>query len=243
MEDRLHKVMAHAGVGSRRTCETYIAEGRVRVDGKVVTQMGTKVDPEVRKITFDGRPIHVRRNVYYLVNKPKGTVCTNDERSPEPRVIDLVPQQKERLFTVGRLDKDTVGLIIVTNDGDLSNFLTHPRYGIRKAYVAAVDGYIQPEDLEKLEQGVYLSDGRTLPAQVKLINRGPQASTVRIEVKEGRNRLIRRMLAKLGYKVRSLRRIAIGPITMRGLKVGNTRLLNKNEVALLYKIAKEAPKR
>jgi len=239
MEERLQKILARAGFGSRRQCEKLISEGRIRVDGRIVSRLGTKVDPETQNITLDGRPAKIEKLVYYLVNKPKGYVCTSDERSADPRVIDLVPRTAGRFFTVGRLDKDSLGLIIVTNDGEFANLVMHPRYGIHKAYIATVEGNVSGEDTEKLESGVHLSDGRTLPARVRVVHRSHGATTLKITVREGRNRLIRRMLAKLGYKVRLLRRIAVGQITAKGLKIGETRTLGRRELESVYEMAKK----
>ena len=175
--------------------------------------------------------------VYYAVNKPEGYVSTNFDPSGRPRVIDLVPDIPERVYTVGRLDEDSTGLLILTNDGELANRLAHPRYGVEKLYLALVAGTPSPETLSKLTEGVWLSDGKVRAKRVRIAGRQGQATVLELVLAEGKKREIRRMLAKLGHKVMSLTRVAVGPITLKGLPVGECRPLTRHEVDLLHKVA------
>ncbi len=234
--ERLQKILAHAGLGSRRGCEELILQGRVTVNGQVVRELGTKVDPAA-KIAVDGEPIRLERVVYYAVNKPEGYVSTNSDPSGRPRVIDLVPEIPQRVYSVGRLDEDSTGLMILTNDGDLANRLAHPRFGVEKLYRALVAGSPAPETLSKLTEGVWLSDGKVRAKRARIAGRQGQATVLELVLAEGKKREIRRMLAKLGHKVMSLSRIAIGPITLKGLPVGECRPLTRHEVDLLRKVA------
>jgi 23S rRNA pseudouridine2605 synthase len=235
--DRLQKVLAHAGLGSRRACEELILQGRVSVDGQVVRQLGTRVDAAIAKVTVDGEPIRLETTVYYAVNKPKGYVSTNFDPSGRPRVVDLLPEIPERVYTVGRLDEDSTGLMILTNDGELANKLAHPRYGVEKIYRALVAGLPGPEMLAKVTEGVWLSDGKVRAKRARIVGRQGQATQLELVLAEGKKREIRRMLSKLGHKVMSLTRIAMGPVTLKGLPVGNCRPLSRHEVDLLRKVA------
>src|SRR5262245_35518120 len=165
--ERLNKLMAHAGVGSRRHCDDLIAAGRVSVDGKKVRELGTRVDPEKQKIFVDDVPVRMERHVYWLVNKPSGVLCTNHDPSGRPRAIDLIPHVEQRVYTVGRLDENSEGLLLLTNDGDLAFRLMHPRFGIEKTYLVQVFGDPKPEELQRLLEGVYLSNGRVRARRVK----------------------------------------------------------------------------
>src|SRR5947209_6822619 len=164
--ERLHKVLAHAGVGSRRQCEDLIAAGRVSVDGRVVHELGTKVEPDQR-ICVDGEAIHAERQVYWLVNKPKGYLCTNRDPARRPLVLDLVPHVSQRVYTVGRLDEASEGLVLLTNDGDLAYHLMHPRFGVEKTYLVLVAGHPSADDLQRLLKGVWLSDGHVKARQAQ----------------------------------------------------------------------------
>jgi 23S rRNA pseudouridine2605 synthase len=223
-------------LGSRRGCEELILQGRVTVDGQVVRELGTKVDPTAR-IAVDGEPIRLEPLVYYAVNKPEGYVSTNLDPSGRPRVIDLVPDIPERVYTVGRLDEDSTGLMILTNDGELANRLAHPRFGVEKLYQALVAGLPATESLAKLTEGVWLSDGKVRAKRVRIAGRRGQATLLELVLAEGKKREIRRMLAKLGHKVMSLNRVAIGPITLKGLPVGESRPLTRHEIELLRSVA------
>ncbi|MGC8638457.1 MAG: pseudouridine synthase, partial [Isosphaeraceae bacterium] len=201
---RLQKILAHAGLGSRRDCEKYILQGRVTVDGTVVRELGTRVDAEKAAIAVDGERIQLEKMVYYAVNKPKGYVSTNHDPSGRPRVIDLLPEVPERVYSVGRLDEDSMGLMILTNDGELANRLAHPRYGVEKTYRALVAGTAEPAIVAKLVEGIWLSDGKVRAKRARIVGTKGEATTLELVLAEGRKREIRRMLAKLGHKVMSL---------------------------------------
>ena len=231
-KERVQKILAAAGYGSRRACEKYIQAGRVRVNGEVVI-LGAKADPARDKITLDNEPVVAEKTVYILLNKPRGVISSLDPQGERKTVRDLVPVAG-RLYPVGRLDADSEGLILLTNDGELTNRLTHPRFGVAKTYVVRVAGRIAAEDLAALQKGMHL-DGRRARAQTKVIRRGHQESLLEIRLHEGRNRQIRRMLARLGHKVLRVHRRAIGPITDRGVKIGKFRRLAAAEVDALRK--------
>jgi 23S rRNA pseudouridine2605 synthase len=237
MQERLHKILAHAGIGSRRKCEELIAAGRVSVDGQTVRQLGTKVDPEQHQIGVDGQRIHTERPVYWLVNKPKGYLCTNADPARRPLVIDMVPHVSQRVYTVGRLDEASEGLLLLTNDGDLAFRLMHPRFGVEKTYVVQVAGQPSADDLQQLLKGVWLSDGHVKAKHVKRLKTRGESTILRIVLNEGKNREIRRMLARLGHKVLRLRRIAIGPVQLGNLKSGKARRLSAPELAALRRAA------
>jgi 23S rRNA pseudouridine2605 synthase len=236
--ERLNKLLAHAGLGSRRHCETLINAGRVTVDGHKVHELGTRVDPAKHKVAVDGQPIHLERHVYWLVNKPRGYLCTNFDPARRPRAIDLVPQVTQRVYTVGRLDAASEGLLLLTNDGELANQLMHPRYGVEKTYLVQVAGDPTPEDLRQLLQGVWLAEGHVKAKRVKRLKKSGQSTWLRVVLNEGKNREIRRMLARLGHKVLRLRRVALGPIPLGTLPAGKARRLNQREVESLTKSSK-----
>lgn len=235
--ERLQKVLAHAGVGSRRACEDVILQGRVTVDGKVVRELGTRVDPQHAKIAVDGQRIHPERMVYFAVSKPKGYVSTNNDPSGRPRVVDLLPEIPQRVYTVGRLDEMSTGLILLTNDGELANRLSHPKFGVEKLYRVVVAGTPEREVLTKLTEGVWLAEGKVRARRVRIVGKKGQATIMEMVLAEGKNREVRRMLAKLGHKVMTLTRIAVGPITLKGLAPGEYRPLSRTEIELLRKVA------
>jgi 23S rRNA pseudouridine2605 synthase len=236
---RLQKVLAAAGIGSRRQCEEIIRQGRVDVDGKTVSELGTRVDPFQHKIRVDGETVsRPKRRLYFLINKPVGILSTNQDPSGRPRVIDLAPS-RERLFTVGRLDKTSEGLILATNDGQLTDLLTHPRYGVEKTYWALVAGSVSPEAVSKLERGVHLAEGYAHAKRVTVRRSHKQSTILEIVLDEGRNREVRRLLARIGHKVLKLRRIAIGPLRLGNMKPGENRPLLRDEVEALYEAARE----
>jgi len=231
-EQRLQKVLAAAGVDSRRKCEELILSGIVRVNRRVVDTLPTFVDPEKDVIIVNGKKIHPERKVYFLLNKPKGVICTSRDPQGRKKAIDMVPAQ-QRIFCVGRLDADTTGIIILTNDSELTNKLTHPRYRIPKTYVATVKGQISSEQAENLKKGIWLAQGKTARALVKILKRSHKQSLIEITIRQGLNRQIRRMLAKVALPVKSLKRTRIGKLTTRGLSVGRFRVLTKSEIEYL----------
>ena len=237
---RLQRVMASAGVASRRDCEEIILAGRVEVDGRVVTKLGTKVDITTQTVTVDAVDIRVETLQYFILNKPPGVLSTSSDPSGRMRVIDLI-NTRNRVYNVGRLDKSSEGLILVTNDGDLANKLTHPKFGVEKKYHVQVVGHPNPESLKALTQGVYLAEGRAKASAVKYLKRAKETSWIEITLTEGRNREIRRLLAKIGHKVRVLKRVSIGSLKLGDLPSGAHRALTQYELKALQRIDK--PKR
>ena len=230
--ERLQKVLARAGVGSRRACEALIEEGRVEVDGKVVTALGTRVDVLQQKIRVDGELKASHRQTYYMVNKPVGVVSTNRDPEGRRRVIDLIHSDL-RLFPVGRLDRTSEGLILVTNDGQLANRLTHPRYRVPKTYLVRVVGRISFAEIKQLAHGVHLAEGYAQPESVHIKRHHRQSTDLEIVLREGRNREIRRLLARVGHKVINLCRTAVGSIKLGSLPSGSYRKLTPAEVRKL----------
>lgn len=236
MAERLQKVLARAGLGSRRKCEELIAAGRVSVNGKVA-QLGTRADGESDEVRVDGALVPVNDKMrYILLNKPVGVLSAVSDSSRRTTVVDLVPDD-ERVFPVGRLDLDTEGLLILTNDGRLTNLLTHPSRGVEKTYLAEVAGRLVPGGIKKLRNGVDLDDGRTAPARVTVLAEIQGRQLIEIGIHEGRNRQIRRMIESVGGRVAKLSRVAIGPLQDQSLKPGAWRMLRANEVAALYRAA------
>jgi len=232
--ERLQKVLARVGIGSRRVCEDLIGEGRVRVDGEMAV-LGRRVDPETALIEVDGAPVGVRPDlVHYVLNKPAGVVTTADDPQGRPTVVGLVPDEP-RVFPVGRLDVDTEGLLLLTNDGELAHRLTHPSYGVEKEYVAEVEGLPTRAVLRRLREGVELDDGPTAPARATLVD----PSVVRLTIHEGRNRQVRRMCEAVGHSVVRLIRTRIGPLADRSLAPGAWRELTGAEVRSLQRAVAE----
>tara|TARA_Y100001947_G_C10312173_1_gene292209 strand:- start:30 stop:758 length:729 start_codon:yes stop_codon:yes gene_type:complete len=225
---RLQKVLARAGFGSRRTCDDLIAAGRVRVDGAVAV-LGRRVDAETVLILVDGAPVGVRPGlVYYLLNKPVGVVTTADDPQGRPVVVGLVPDEP-RVFPVGRLDLDTEGLLLLTNDGEIANRITHPSYGVEKEYVVHVEGSPTRSVLRQLREGVELEDGVTAPARVTPV----EPNVLRLVIHEGRNRQVRRMCDAVGHPVIRLVRTRIGPLADRSIRPGTWRHLETDELRAL----------
>jgi len=231
---RLQKVLAAAGVGSRRECERMISDGRVSVDGVVIEEMGTRVDPEQQEIHVDGERLRPPESkAYYLLNKPRGVVCTNHDDQGRVRAIDLIPGEARRIFTIGRLDVDSEGAILLTNDGAFSLAVAHPRYGVPKVYLVQVRGRMTPEDLERLNKGVWLSEGKAGRFQVRVRRVQTGSTWLRVTMREGKNREIRRVFARVGFPVKSLKRARIGHLSIKGLKPGEARRLTPDEVEQL----------
>jgi len=230
---RLQKFLAEAGVASRRASEQFILDGRVAVNGEPVRVLGTKVDPVHDRIVVDGRPVRTRRRLYVALHKPRGYLCTRADPEARQTVGELLPKEWSNLYPVGRLDRDSEGLIFLTNDGEFSLRLTHPRYGVRKLYRVVVEGRFEPSHTERLRAGV-LCEGERLKAQrVKILSANNTASLIEIELTEGRNREIRRMIEALTMNVLELRRIQIGPIKLGELRCGRWRTLTASEVKSL----------
>lgn len=238
--ERLQKVLARAGVGSRRACEALIAQGRVQVNGVTVTRLGTRVDPQRDEVRVDGRPIRIRQDVervYLMMNKPVGVLTTMRDPRGEPTVAELLPAGLPRVFPVGRLDRDSSGLLLFTNDGELAARLLHPRYHVTKTYRVVVEGVPSPQALKHLREGIPLEDGLTAPAQVTLLKKGRGSSTLLVVLREGRKRQVRRMFQWVGHPVLRLERIAFGPLTLKGLPPGAVRPLHPWEVNALRREA------
>ena len=222
--ERLQKFLARAGAGSRRKCEELIRQGRVEIDGHVVTELGTKVDPSGQKVRLDGERVRPERPVAYLVNKPRGYVSTVADERGRKCVTDLVPDGR-RLYPAGRLDEESQGLMVLTNDGELADILTHPRYRVEKVYRVEVEGFSE-EARKKLLRGVRLSEGKLRVDAVEIRGRG----SVEITVHQGLNRLVRRMLAKVGVKAKRVTRVRLGPFFLGRMKPGSCRRLRGEEL-------------
>ena len=235
--ERLQKILAAAGLGSRRDCEELILAGRVEVDRRVVTTLGTKANPREQEIRIDGDPLPRPKLVYFMVNKPPGVVTTNVDPAGRPRVIDLVPDKGGHLFAVGRLDMSSEGLILVTNDGELANRLTHPRYEVEKTYHVEVAGRLDNEQLRELRKGVHLAEGFAKVVGATIKKTMHKSTLLEIVLKEGKNREIRRLLARVGHKVLRLKRIAIGPLRLGELPAGSFRPLSFEELDKLRETA------
>src|SRR3954470_4008073 len=225
-------------------------QGRVAVNGRVMSQLPILVDPAKDKITVDDEPVRLREatrepHVYVLMNKPKGVYSTNVAQGEQRRAIDLLPPKFPRVYPVGRLDAESEGLLLLTNDGDLTNRLTHPRYGVAKTHRAVVDGYVHGDTLDQLKHGIWLADPKsgtgfkTGRSSIRIDKRTRTRTILEITIREGRNRQVRRMLAKIGHKVRELTRIRMGPLTLHGLDPGQFRLLNRREVRQLQELPHE----
>jgi 23S rRNA pseudouridine2605 synthase len=237
---RLHKLLARSGVASRRKCEELMLEGEVTVDGEVVTRLGTKVDPLTAVIRVSGQRLPpVSPHVYLVLYKPTGVVSTMSDPQGRPTISDLVADRPERLFHVGRLDTDTAGLLLLTNDGVFAQRMAHPSYEVDKTYVAEVDGRVSKTTVEQLLAGVELDDGPVTVSTARVVGQGVQdRSIIELVIHEGRNRIVRRLLDHLGHPVRKLTRIAIGPVQLTGLKAGELRDLTNDELGALLDAAK-----
>ena len=232
---RLQKVLAAAGVGSRRSCEELIGAGRVEVDGEIVRRFGARVDPQTQVIRVDGKRIPSRADLVYLaLNKPAGVVSTMSDDRGRKSIADLIGDRDERLFHVGRLDYETEGLILLTNDGELAHRLAHPRYGVLKTYLAEVPGPL-PRDLgRRLTTGIELDDGTVVADRFRVVDQAGSRALVEITLHEGRKHVVRRMLANAGHPVSRLVRTQVGPVSLGSLRPGATRRLSTAEVGELY---------
>jgi 23S rRNA pseudouridine2605 synthase len=244
MKERIQKVLANAGVASRRSVEQMVQEGRIAVNDRIVREIPVLVDPERDEIAIDGEPVRLksrqaRQRYYFILYKPKKVYSTNVAQGEQTLAIDLLPDLPARLYPVGRLDAESKGLLLLTNDGELTNRLTHPRYGVPKTYRAVIDGSISPQAVAELEKGIWLADPKTGQgfktgrSHIRVIRRQRDKTHLEITLREGRNRQVRRMLAKLGHKVRELTRVRMGPLTLEGLKPGQCRPLRAAEVRQL----------
>ena len=234
---RIQKALAEAGIASRRAIEEMIGEGLVTVNGKLVVELPCFIDPKTDKVVVDGEPVKFAPKAatrrYFLLNKPAGVVCTSHDPEGRRRAIDCIPPMADRVYCVGRLDADSTGLILLTNDGDLTQHLTHPKFGVVKTYRVHIKGRLTAEQIASFKQGMWLDGRKTGGAMIRIIRKHATGSLVEIRLTEGRNREIRRILARLGQKVRRLHRSAIGTITDHGLGVGSCRELSAGEIRKL----------
>jgi 23S rRNA pseudouridine2605 synthase len=245
-KERLQKVLARAGLGSRRACEQMILEGLVKVNGQAFSKLPVLVDVRKDKIMVEGQllpraaggskaqTVRAAKLVYYLLNKPKGVICTSSDPHGRAKAVDLV-DCKERVFCVGRLDADTTGGIILTNDSELANRLTHPRYELPKTYEVRIRGRIEGDAIEKVKRGAWLAEGKTGRAAVKVLKRSRDESLLEVTIRQGLNRQVRRIMARVGFKVKALKRTKIGNIGIKGLAVGGSRKLTKSQIEYLRK--------
>jgi 23S rRNA pseudouridine2605 synthase len=233
MEERLQKFMASCGVASRRKCEELILAGKVKVNGILVSEVGIKIDPTKDLVEYEGKVISKEENkVYIMLNKPEGYISSVKDEKGRPTILDIV-KVKERIYPIGRLDYDSSGLLILTNDGEIYNKIIHPRVELKKKYIAVVQGEISEKDINKFEIGIDIGGYITAPAELKILSYEKDLSTVEISIHEGKNRQIRKMCAALNHEVLSLKRIAIGDIKLGYLRRGEFRILNENEVEYL----------
>lgn len=234
--ERLQKFMAACGVASRRKCEELIVDGRVTVNGQVIQELGYQIDPINDKVKVNGKTIATEDKVYILLNKPIGYVTTASDPQNRKIVLDLLKGVTHRVYPVGRLDIDTSGLLLLTNDGELAHKMTHPKFELDKVYVAQVKGIPSKQALQKLQEGIMLEDGMTAPAQVKLMQMEDEVATIEIIIHEGRNRQVRRMFETIGHPVKKLHRKRVGFLTLKNLKSGTFRHLEPNEIMQLKRI-------
>ncbi|MBR4015691.1 MAG: rRNA pseudouridine synthase [Anaerotignum sp.] len=235
MEERLQKFLAEAGVASRRKAEELIVAGKIKVNGKTVTELGTKIDPRKDEITYLGKKISTKetKHIYIMLHKPEGYVTTAKEQFGRPAVLDLIKGVEERIFPVGRLDYDTSGLLLLTNDGDLTYKLTHPKHDVDKTYIARIYGTPTEMDLQKFRRGVFVDGKRTKPAKIQILEKGERICTVEIIIHEGRNRQVRKMCEAIKHPVAQLKRVATGDLKLGDLPKGKFRHLTEKEVKYL----------
>lgn len=235
---RLAKYLADSGLASRRKAEQLISEGRVKVNGEVIKELGTKIDPDTDVIEVDGQRVNSESKVYILLNKPSGYISSVHDPQGRPVVTDLIKNIKQRVYPVGRLDYDTEGLLILTNDGNFTNLMIHPRYEIEKTYEALVKGAVKERELKKLREGVLLEDGITAPAKVKILKKEADTTLLSIKIHEGRKRQVKRMCKAVNHPVIHLKRTGFAFLNIKGLKLGDYRFLTPNEVQRLINLAR-----
>ena len=236
MQQRLQKILAKAGIASRRKAEELIKEGKVRVDGKVVTEMGTKVDPDAQDIECDGIHVAAReKKIYILLHKPAGFLSTVNDPQGRPIVTDLLPQVKERVYPVGRLDLDTEGALLLSNDGELAQKIMHPSHEVNKTYVAKVKGKPGTKKLAALSRGITLEGRKTWPADIEVLQTEPQATTIKIIIHEGRKRQVRKMFDAVGHPVLQLKRTAYGQLELGDLRPGKYRFLSPEDIKMIFR--------
>jgi len=245
MQTRLNKFLAHAGVCSRREADRWIAEGRVSVNGRAVMELGEKVDPARDKVAVNGKPVRGAEEhpVYILMNKPAGRVVSVKDPFGRPTVLDLLGHLPVRVYPVGRLDLDTEGALLLTNDGEMALRLTHPRFGAGKTYEVRVEGDPQETDLDKVRNGIFLEGRRTAPARVRVLHRGRRWALLEVEIHEGRKREIRKLFDAVGFPVAAITRVDFAGLTLDGLKTGEWRYLNKKEIERLHERVAGRPRR
>jgi 23S rRNA pseudouridine2605 synthase len=231
---RLQRYLASCGLGSRRACEEFITMGRVTVDGEIITEQGKQINPQVNKIALDGQKLKMERKRYYVFNKPPGVLCTNKDPQGRTRVIDFFPKEGPRVFSVGRLDEDSEGLLIVTNDGDLAQKLAHPSYRIFRTYHVLVAGHPDQETLDELRKGIYFEEGRFRVEGVKSLKRQGDSTWCEVILAEGHNREVRRLFSRVGHKVMKLQRVAFGPIFLGKMGRGEIRDIRRDELERLF---------
>ncbi len=236
MQQRLQKILAKAGIASRRKAEELIKEGKVRVDGKVVTEMGTKVDPDAQDIECDGIHVAAReKKIYILLHKPAGFLSTVDDPQGRPIVTDLLPHVKERVYPVGRLDLDTEGALLLSNDGELAQKILHPSHEVNKTYVAKVKGQPGKKKLGALSRGIDLDGRKTWPAGIEVLHIEQQATTIKIIIHEGRKRQVRKMFDAVGHPVLQLKRTAYGQLELGDLRPGKYRFLSPEDIKMIFR--------
>jgi 23S rRNA pseudouridine2605 synthase len=235
---RINKFLASAGICSRRAADELITRGRVSVNGELITELGRRIDPMTDDVRLDEQRVIQEKKVYILFNKPKGVVCTNARNEQRKRVIDYLDKVKGRIYTIGRLDAESEGLILLTNDGDFAQEMAHPKFGVPKTYAVLVRGTIDSAAIAKVRGGVWLSDGRTTGAVIRVQRRSRERTYLKVTLREGKNREIRRVFAKLGNPVLTLKRVHIGDLTLHGLRSGKHRFLKPDEIRGLRTIAR-----
>lgn len=237
--ERLQKVIAASGYTSRRKAEELIKQGKVEVNGNIVTELGTKVKSG-DYITVEGKEIIGENKVYYVFYKPKACVCTLSDEFDRPKVVDFFQEVKERIYPIGRLDYDTTGVLLMTNDGEFANLVMHPRNHLEKIYEVSIKGLITGESLHKLEKGIYLDGAKTLPCKIKVTNKDTEHGTTMLMIKlqEGKNRQVKKMFESVGHPVKRLHRISVGGINLKGMTPGTYRILKPQEVKDIRKLVK-----